>query len=103
MPCLISAALSHKEPYEAPIPVGANKPAIRTRIDDPRCKAAGASGRGELDMSALAPTLESFFTQRLAAQRGASPRMVAAYRDAWRLLLIFARDRRKGALPPRLR
>jgi integrase/recombinase XerD len=41
-------------------------------------------------MSALAPTLEAFFTQRLIAQRDASPRTVAAYRDTWRLLLGFA-------------
>jgi len=44
-------------------------------------------------MSALAPTLESFFTERLIGQRHASPHTVAAYRDAWRLLLRFVRDR----------
>ncbi len=41
-------------------------------------------------MSALAPTLEAYFTQRLIGQRRASPHTVAAYRDAWRLLLGFA-------------
>jgi len=41
-------------------------------------------------MSALAPTLEAYFTQRLIGQRRASPNTVAAYRDAWRLLLGFA-------------
>lgn len=40
-------------------------------------------------MSALAPTLEAFFTERLIGQRHASPNTVAAYRDAWRLLLRF--------------
>jgi excisionase family DNA binding protein len=44
-------------------------------------------------MSALAPTLEAFFTQRLIAQRDASPRTVAAYRDTLRLLLRFASER----------
>ena len=44
-------------------------------------------------MSALAPTLEAFFTERLIGQRHASPHTVAAYRDAWRLLLRFVRDR----------
>jgi hypothetical protein len=44
-------------------------------------------------MSALAPTLEAFFTQRLAAQRDASPHTVAAYRDTWRRMLLFAQDR----------
>lgn len=40
-------------------------------------------------MSALAPTLESWFTDRLISQRHASPNTIAAYRDAWRLLLQF--------------
>jgi site-specific recombinase XerD len=44
-------------------------------------------------MSALAPTLEAFFTQRLIGQRHASPHTVAAYRDAWRLLLRFVHAR----------
>jgi site-specific recombinase XerD len=41
-------------------------------------------------MSALAPTLQAFFTDRLARQRQASPETVAAYRDALRLLVCFA-------------
>lgn len=44
-------------------------------------------------MSALAPTLEAFFTERLVNQRQASPNTIAAYRDAWRLLLVFAQER----------
>jgi site-specific recombinase XerD len=44
-------------------------------------------------MSALAPTLEAFFTQRLTTQLRASPNTVAAYRDAWRLLLGFLQQR----------
>jgi integrase len=44
-------------------------------------------------MSALAPTLEAWFTDRLIGQRHASPNTVAAYRDAWRLLLQFAQSR----------
>jgi len=43
-------------------------------------------------MSALAPTLEAWFTQRLLAQRAMSPHTIAAYRDTWRLLLRFAAD-----------
>lgn len=43
-------------------------------------------------MTALAPTLEAFFTERLITQRHASPHTVAAYRDTFRLLLTFARD-----------
>lgn len=41
-------------------------------------------------MSALAPTLQAFFTDRLLRERNASPMTVAAYRDTWRLLLGFA-------------
>ena len=41
-------------------------------------------------MSALAPILEAFFTDRLVQQRHASPHTIAAYRDAWRLLIRFA-------------
>lgn len=38
-------------------------------------------------MTTLAPTLQKFFTDRLPRQRGASPHTLAAYRDAFRLLL----------------
>ena len=41
-------------------------------------------------MSALAPTLQAFFTDRLARQRQASLETVAAYRDGLRLLVRFA-------------
>lgn len=52
-------------------------------------------------MSALAPTLQAFFTERLRRQRDASPNTVAAYRDAWRLLLAFTAER-VGREPSRL-
>jgi site-specific recombinase XerD len=44
-------------------------------------------------MSALAPTLQAFFTDRLVRQRQASPHTIAAYRDTLRLLLGFAAER----------
>jgi integrase/recombinase XerD len=44
-------------------------------------------------MTALAPTIEAFFVDRLLTQRQASPRTVAAYRDTLQLLLVFAQDR----------
>ena len=37
--------------------------------------------------------LERFFTQRLTAQRQASPHTIASYRDTFRLLLQFASQR----------
>jgi integrase/recombinase XerD len=49
-------------------------------------------------MSALAPRLEAFFTERLARQLHASPHTVTAYRDTFRLLLGFA-SRRAGKEP----
>ncbi len=44
-------------------------------------------------MTALAPLLQVFFSERLVHQRRASPQTVAAYRDAFRLLLRFASAR----------
>ena len=44
-------------------------------------------------MSALAPSLQAWFTDRLANQLHASPHTVAAYRDGWRLLLGYLQQR----------
>jgi len=44
-------------------------------------------------MSLIAPTLQAFFTDRLARQRQASPRTIAAYRDTLRLLVGFVAQR----------
>ncbi len=52
-------------------------------------------------MSALGPTLQAFFTDRLLRERNASPLTVAAYRDTWRLLLDFA-SKRTGKAPSAL-
>src|SRR5260370_8844714 len=52
-------------------------------------------------MTALAPTLQAFFTDRLALQRQASGHTVAAYRDALRMLIVFAAQR-AGQAPSRL-
>jgi integrase/recombinase XerD len=49
----------------------------------------------------LAPTLQAFFTDRLARQRNASPHTIAAYRDTWRLLLTFA-SAKSGKQPSHL-
>lgn len=43
-------------------------------------------------MSALAPLLESFFTDRLISQQGASANTITGYRDTFRLLLRFAAE-----------
>jgi site-specific recombinase XerD len=44
-------------------------------------------------MTALAPSLQAWFTDRLANQLHASPNTIAAYRDSWRLLLGFLQQR----------
>ena len=53
-------------------------------------------------MTALAPVLQTFFTDRLIAQRQVSGHTVAAYRDTFRLLLAFAQAR-TGTAPSDLR
>jgi site-specific recombinase XerD len=44
-------------------------------------------------VTAVAPTLESWFTDRLGRQRQASPRTIASYRDTLRLLVCFMQAR----------
>jgi integrase/recombinase XerD len=44
-------------------------------------------------MSALAPALQAFFTDRLVGQRAASPNTIAAYKTSLRLLVGFAAER----------
>jgi site-specific recombinase XerD len=52
-------------------------------------------------MTALATTLQAFFTDRLIRQRQVSPNTLAAYRNTLRLLLVFAANK-KGKEPFRL-
>ena len=52
-------------------------------------------------MTALAPALQAFFTDRLALQRQASGHTIAAYRDALKLLIVFAAQQ-AGKSPSRL-
>ena len=49
-------------------------------------------------MSALAPGLQAFFTDRLIGQRDASPNTISAYKTSLRLLVRFAANR--TAKPP---
>jgi site-specific recombinase XerD len=52
-------------------------------------------------VTALAPTLQAFFTDRLALQRQASGHTIAAYRDAVKMLIVFT-ARQAGKTPSRL-
>ena len=46
-------------------------------------------------MSIVAPTLQSFFTDRLMRQRQASPRTITSYRDSLRLLITWVHDTKR--------
>ena len=52
-------------------------------------------------MTALAPSLQAFFTDRLIGQRDASPNTISSYKTTFRLLLRFASER-TGASPSQL-
>ncbi|MCA4134853.1 tyrosine-type recombinase/integrase [Arthrobacter sp. M4] len=52
-------------------------------------------------MTLIAPTLQMFFSDRLAQQRQVSPRTIAAYRDALKLLLEFIHEQ-TSKLPSQL-
>jgi site-specific recombinase XerD len=52
-------------------------------------------------MSALAPSLQAYFTDRLIGQRAASPNTISAYQLTFRLLLGFA-SKRTGKTPSKL-
>jgi integrase/recombinase XerD len=52
-------------------------------------------------MTALAPTLQSFFTRYLIEQKNASPHTITAYRDTFRMLLTFTHQR-TGTAPAKL-
>ena len=49
-------------------------------------------------MSAIAPSLQGFFTERLVNQKRVSAHTITAYRDTFRLLLTFA-SKRSGKSP----
>src|SRR5689334_23325918 len=72
-----------------------------------RAGTAGTGGRpargspGGPAVTALAPTLQLFFTERLARQRQASPQTVISYRNTFRLLLGFLQQR-TGKAPSHL-
>lgn len=52
-------------------------------------------------MTALAPIMEAFFTDRLMHQQNASPHTIASYRDTFKLLLTHLHER-TGKLPNQL-
>jgi site-specific recombinase XerD len=52
-------------------------------------------------VSALAPAMQSYFSDRLVSQRGASPNTIAAYCLTFRMLLRFA-SKRTGTPPSEL-
>jgi hypothetical protein len=71
-----------------PVPLGV------PRVDGCR-RATSGSAPGRSATSALTPTLQAFFTERLIRQRQASPHTIAAYRDTMRLLLAYVAGRKR--------
>ena len=53
------------------------------------------------DVTGFPTLLEMFFTRRLIAQRRASRHTIASYRDTFRLLMLFAKER-LGKSPSRI-
>jgi site-specific recombinase XerD len=90
-PPLLSTYLGHREPASTYWYLSAAPELLSL--------AAARQDTGAL-MTLIAPTLQMFFTDRLAQQRQPSPRTITGYRDALKLLLEFihARDR-QATLP----
>src|ERR1019366_193214 len=72
-----------------------------------RCPGTARRGRpqarrvtGRTPVTAIAATMQAFFTERLIAQRRASPHTIAAYRDTWRLLLRLPAPPPPASPPP---
>jgi hypothetical protein len=70
----------------------------RTRAVGTSCRSSPDVSGSDDEMSLLAPTLESFFTDRPANQRRSSPRTIASYRDTLKLLVVFV-HRQTGKTP----
>ena len=103
---------STNAPVQARLPslstyMGPRQPGQHLLLPDRRARAArprGPTPRTSPErtaMTALAPTLQAYFTDRLLCQRRVSPNTVASYRDAFRLLLSFMQQK-TGTPPARL-
>ena len=98
----LSTYLGHREPGSTYWYLSAAPELLALRRRPPGHRVVGGPV-----MTLIAPTLQAFFTDRLASQRHASPRTIAAYRDTLRLLLGFAHQpdrqdaRRAGLGRPR--
>jgi len=73
----------------------ARTPSVGYRSADP-------TGGATVIAASFPSLLQSFFTDRLLRQRQASPHTIAGYRDCFRLLLQFAKER-LGKMPSHLR
>ena len=76
-----------RSPLDVLVPVG------RTGTAGAGRAASGVLAGSDDTMSAIAPTLQGFFTERLVKQRRVSPRTIASYRDSLKLLFVFVQQR----------
>ena len=88
----LSTYMGHVSPASTYWYLSASPDLLRARPD---------GSRGGTAMTPLAPTMQSFFTVRLSAQRNASPNTVAAYRARFRLLVGSVQEA-KGVSPAKL-
>ena len=73
-------------------------PHQHARVDDGRRETVGEAVEGSDMTNACFPVLlESFFTERLIAQKRVSPHTIASYRDTFRLLLQFSQKHLRKA------
>jgi site-specific recombinase XerD len=84
---LLSTYLGHTQAERQLLVSGRSAGAARARRRPP------STDRRTAVMSALAPTLQAWFTDRLIAQRNVSPHTIRAYRDTLRLLLDYAQQK----------
>jgi hypothetical protein len=93
----LSTYLGHREPRNTYWYMSA-VPELRACAAD---RLAPVIGGGNPAMTLIAPTLQSFFTDRLARHTRASEHIIAAYRDTMRTLLAFIQQR-TGTAPAKL-
>ena len=84
------------------LPRGDGQSTGPVRLRHPRTRARAVNPRPAPPSDLAARWLSKFFTHHLVGERAASPKTVASYRDAMKLLLIWFRDA-QGIPPQKLR
>src|SRR5262249_32967628 len=91
--------LPRARPRQRDVLVSRGRPGTAGTGDAPAGEREG--GQARTTAASFAGLVQAFFTDRLLRQRRASPHTVAGYRDTFRLLLRFAKER-LGKAPTKL-